>query len=509
MTAEEYTNKILNGDCLEVLKTLPDKICDCCVTSPPYYGLRDYGTGTWIGGDPNCPHRRTSKFSPNTATGHAQKELIGNVGDAIYKTVCPLCGAVREDKQIGLEETPELYVEKLVEVFREIKRVLKDDGTLWVNIGDSYWGSGSRGFDFTDKFSDASKIQQGSKGTTDLHNLPKLVGNKDGYKNKDLIGIPWMLAFALRNDGWYLRQDIIWHKPNPMPESVKDRCTKSHEYIFLLSKRPHYYFDYQAIQEDAVSIVNGNPRFGGNKYGDNDDSHFAIYSGNEYVPNGKRNKRDVWESDYNKSKFENEIQESEVRQGMNKQRGNKIIAIRKSLPTQERFVKFLKAKSTVDILSQQTSIKRTTIEHWFREDENGFSYPSIEDWNTIREILNDSSEEYSEIDNMMSCVTYETDAVDKNFDGKRNKRDVWRVSTKSVKEAHFATFPEELIEPCILGGSRKGGLVIDPFFGSGTTGRVCTKFGRNYIGIELNPQYIEIGERRNENVQMDLMSYLK
>lgn len=378
MTAEEYTNKILNGDCLEVLKTLPDKICDCCVTSPPYYGLRDYGTGTWIGGDPNCPHRRTSKFSPNTSTGHAQEELIGNVGDAIYKTVCPLCGAVREDKQIGLEETPELYVQKLVEVFREIKRVLKDDGTLWVNIGDSYWGSGSRGFDFTDKFTDASKLQQGSKGTTDLHNLPKLVGNKDGYKNKDLIGIPWMLAFALRDDGWYLRQDIIWHKPNPMPESVKDRCTKSHEYIFLLSKKPHYYFDYEAIQEDAVSVVNGNPRFGGNKYGDNDDSHFAIYSGNEYVPNGKR-----------------------------------------------------------------------------------------------------------------------------------NKRDVWGVSTKAVKEAHFATFPEELIEPCILGGSRKGGLVIDPFFDSGTTGRVCTKFGRNYIGIELNPQYIEIGERRNENVQMDLISYLK
>ena len=378
MKQSEYINKVLLGDCSEVLKTLPDEICDCCVTSPPYYGLRDYGTGTWVGGDPNCPHKRTSKYSPNTATGHAQEELIGNVGDAIYKTVCPLCGAVREDKQIGLEETPQEYIQKLVEVFREIKRVLKDDGTLWVNIGDSYWGSGSRGFDFTDKFTDASKLQQGSKGTTDLHNLPKLVGNKDGYKNKDLIGIPWMLAFALRDDGWYLRQDIIWHKPNPMPESVKDRCTKSHEYIFLLSKKPHYYFDYEAIQEDAVSVVNGNPRFGGNKYGDNDDSHFAIYSGNEYVPNGKR-----------------------------------------------------------------------------------------------------------------------------------NKRDVWGVSTKAVKEAHFATFPEELIEPCILGGSRKGGLVIDPFFGSGTTGRVATKLGRNYIGIELNPEYISISKRRNENVQMDLRGFLE
>ena len=216
-------------------------------------GLRDYGTGTWVGGDPNCPHKRLNKCKPDhTATGHAQEELIGNVGDAIYKTVCPLCGAVRVDKQIGLEETPELYIDKLTAVFHEVKRVLKDDGTLWLNIGDSYWSSGSRGFDFTDKFTDASEIQKGSKGTTDLSNIPKLVGNTDtGLKNKDLIGIPWMLAFALRNDGWYLRQDIIWHKPNPMPESVKDRCTKSHEYIFLLSKQPHYYFDYQAIQEES------------------------------------------------------------------------------------------------------------------------------------------------------------------------------------------------------------------------------------------------------------------
>lgn len=214
----EY-NTVLQGDCLEVLKTLPDGIADCCVTSPPYYGLRDYGTGEWVGGDPECPHRRVSKYSDKTITGHAQKELAGNVGDAIYKSVCPLCGAVRIDKQIGLEETPEQYIDRLVAVFHEVKRVLKDDGTLWLNIGDSYCGTGD-----------------------------KVIG----CKQKDLIGIPWMLAFALRADGWYLRQDIIWHKPNPMPESVKDRCTKSHEYIFLLSKKPKYYFDYEAIQEDSV-----------------------------------------------------------------------------------------------------------------------------------------------------------------------------------------------------------------------------------------------------------------
>lgn len=373
-------SEIIQGDCLEVLKTIPDKSIDCCITSPPYYGLRDYGTGEWVGGDPDCPHKRLSKYSPNTITGHAQEELRGNVGDAIYKTVCPLCGAVRIDKQIGLEETPEEYVQKLVEVFREVKRVLKDDGTLWLNIGDSYWGSGSRGFDFTDKFTEASEIQKGSKGTTNLSNVPKLVGNYKDIKNKDLIGIPWMTAFALRADGWYLRQDIIWHKPNPMPESVKDRCTKSHEYIFLLSKKPHYYFDYEAIQEPATTVIGEDAeiRFGGNKYGDNEDSHFQIYSGNVYEPSDVRNKRDVWD-----------------------------------------------------------------------------------------------------------------------------------VATKAVKEAHFATYPEELVEPCVRAGSRVGGIVLDPFFGSGTTGKVAAQLNREYIGIDLNPEYIEIAKKRTANLQMSLEGFMK
>lgn len=234
-------NTVLQGDSLEVLKTLSDESIDCCVTSPPYYGLRDYGTGEWVGGDPSCPHKRMSKYSEHTIAGHAQKELAGNVGDAIYKTICPLCGAVRIDKQIGLEETPEEYIERLVDVFREVRRVLKDDGTLWLNIGDSYCGIGDKGNYKDPKYADGRNGQSVA-----------LNRKVEGCKQKDLIGIPWMLAFALRADGWYLRQDIIWHKPNPMPESVKDRCTKSHEYIFLLSKQPKYYFDYEAIQEDAV-----------------------------------------------------------------------------------------------------------------------------------------------------------------------------------------------------------------------------------------------------------------
>lgn len=352
---------ILHGNCIETLKTIPDESVDCCITSPPYYGLRDYGTGTWVGGDPNCPHRRTTKYSEKTITGHAQEELRGNVGDAIYKTVCPLCGAIREDKQIGLEETPEEYINRLVQVFREVKRILKSEGTLWVNIGDSYAGGQGRYGGFDD-MSDKQNTNKGSLGQINTYQK----WNHDTIKTKDLIGIPWTLAFALRNDGWYLRQDIIWHKPNPMPESVKDRCTKSHEYIFLLSKSPKYYFDYEAIQEE--SVCKDDPRAG------------------------------LGHIDYD-----------------GKRGGN------------------------------QTSLGQQ-------------SFVSISE--------------------------------------KRNKRDVWSVIPSHYKEAHFATFPEELVTPMLLAGCPKDGVVLDPFMGSGTTGAVAILNKRHYIGCELNKEYIEMANRR-------------
>ena len=357
-------NKIYLGDNIETLKLFPDESIDCCITSPPYYGLRDYGTGTWVGGDPNCPHKRMSKQSDKTITGHSQEELIGNVGDAIYKDICPLCGAVREDKQVGLEETPEEYIERLVNIFREVKRVLKDDGTLWVNIGDSYNGSGGN----------HSVGQNNSSGFQGV--LGEKYGGRGNHisscKPKDLIGIPWMLAFALRADGWYLRQDIIWHKPNPMPESVKDRCTKSHEYIFLLSKSSKYYFDHDAIQEDCNYPNANGMKFGGDKYG-KDAKGFEIYSGNEYSANGKR-----------------------------------------------------------------------------------------------------------------------------------NKRDVWSVIPAHYKEAHFATFPEELVFPMILAGCPTDGVVLDPFMGSGTTAVVAKTNHRNYIGCELNPEYVKMAENRIKNTKKRL-----
>lgn len=308
---------VLNGNSLDVLKTLPDKSIACCVTSPPYYGLRDYGTGTWVGGDTDCPHYRTSKYSEGDITGHKAMGDQGQaVGDAIYKSVCPLCGATRVDEQIGIEETPEEYIQRLVEVFREVKRVLKDDGTLWVNIGDTYNTSSYH----KDKKSNGYGKQGTNKGT--YENVVCRPTAKC-CKPKDLIGVPWMLAFALRNDGWWLRQDIIWSKDNAMPSPVKDRFTSSHEYIFLFSKSARYFFDHQASLEDAKSddhrmpgiagdrvfeydskrnnnpgayrlAVNTGIKFGGKKYGQSDDSHYQTYSGNEYVYNGKRTKRDVW-----------------------------------------------------------------------------------------------------------------------------------------------------------------------------------------------------------------------
>lgn len=372
-------NKVIQGDCLNVLKTLPDKSINCCVTSPPYYGLRDYGTGKWIGGNEKCFHDNAVIKSCFDYSMNASAVQTHNKGTdkRRYKAICPDCGAVRVDEQIGLEETPEEYVEKLVNVFHEVKRVLKDDGTLWLNIGDSY--AAQRG----GTYQPAETLSGGIHGKT-IDGKKTNRGRSDGYnptrnaaaiglKHKDLIGIPWLLAFALRSDGWYLRQDIIWHKPNPMPESVTDRCTKSHEYIFLLSKNKQYYFDNESIKEQCISNTKGGV-FGGKKYGSYDDKHFQTYSGKE----------------------------------------------------------------------------------WSGSD-------------------------------------------------KRNKRDVWTVPVNSFKEAHFATFPEKLIEPCILAGSPPGGVVLDPFFGSGTTGRVAIRLNRQYLGIELNPEYVKISDKRTDNIQLQIL----
>ena len=342
------------GNCLDVLKELPRDYFHTVVTSPPYYGLRDYNTGTWVGGDPNCPHKRLSKISKDTATGHKVMHEQGDVvGDAIYRQECPICGAKRQDDQIGLELTPQDYVRRLVEVFREVRHTLREDGTVWLNLGDSYHNYRA----------DGQQVKQTVSTTRQdfPESSPHRANKIQGLKQKDLMGIPWRVAFALQEDGWYLRQDIIWHKPNPMPESVQDRCTKAHEYIFLLSKNSHYYFDHVSIQEEA---------------------------------------KDWGTRDRSNGKYHNE--------GTG--------------------------------LSPHTGLEKS----------------------------------------------YET----------KNKRSVWTVTTKPYKEAHFAVFPTELIEPCIKAGCPEDGYVLDPFGGSGTTGLVADRLNRNATIIELNKDYIEIAQNR-------------
>ena len=296
---------ILFGDCRETLKEFDEK-ARMCVTSPPYYGLRNYGG---------------------------------------------------EDCQIGLEESPEEYIRNLVEVFREVGKNLTDDGTLWVNIGDSY-------YNYRPGKGQGLVKQSVSNTKQDLPDKCARRGNKlDGLKEKDLIGIPWMLAFALRADGWYLRQDIIWHKPNPMPESVRDRCTKAHEYIFLFSKNKKYFYDNEAIKEPA---------------------------------------KDWGTRDRTNGKYHNPGTGLQPHSGLTK-----------------------------------------------------------------------------------------------SYD-KKNKRSVWSVTKKPYKGAHFATYPPDLIEPCILAGSEKGDIVLDPFMGSGTTAMVAKSLGRDYIGCELHKDYGYLIQKRVE-----------
>ncbi len=285
---------ILYGDCRTTIPTITEPI-QMCVTSPPYYGLRDYGG---------------------------------------------------EENQIGQEGSPEEFIDQLVEVFKKVRDVMVDDGTLWVNMGDTYYNYRSDG---------NYPKQTVSKTNQDLPNFSPARGNKlKGLKSKDLIGVPWLLAFALRKDGWYLRQDIIWHKPNPMPESVKDRCTKSHEYIFLLSKSKNYYYDNEAIKEPA---------------------------------------KDWGTRDRTNGKYHNKGTGLQPHTGLSK------------------------------------------------------SYPT------------------------------------------KNKRSVWTVTSKPYKEAHFATYPPDLIEPCIKAGSRKGDIILDPFMGSGTTAMVSKQLDRHFIGCELHETY--------------------
>jgi DNA modification methylase len=400
--------KILIGDCRERLRELPDASVNCCVTSPPYFGLRDYGTAQWDGGEIDCPHEPTAewisrKSTANAALGGGTANMGAAAKGRFYNAdgSCP-CGATRIDRQMGLEPTPDEFVAGMVEVFREVRRVLRDDGTLWLNIGDSYagsWGARGRG-----EGTNAARPDLEAKHGTDAPNR-----RVQGCKPKDLIGIPWMLAFALRADGWYLRQDIIWSKPNPMPESVRDRCTKAHEYLFLLSKSPVYFYDQDAIAE----------------------------------PLGLASVRRL-------------AQDTVAQMGSDRVPG--------------------KTNGTMKAVGRRAAGNKT---------------------HKYETAYNEGDEVHRTKAGLVGFAERERAKVEAgDLEGTRNKRSVWEVATQPFSEAHFATYPPALIEPCILAGCPKGGTVLDPFGGAGTTGLVADRLGRNAVLIELNAEYAAIAERR-------------
>lgn len=376
--------KIFHGNCLDVLGTLPAESVHTCVTSPPYWGQRDYGTATWQGGDAGCDHLM-APTKPRSERPNPSGSGIGRGGatwgaqegaSRVYRHQCGRCGAVRVDEQIGMEPTPGEYVESLVEVFRAVRRVLRDDGTLWLNLGDSYC-HGLPGPKRQQPHGNAPE----SDALLAAGRVPAPKGSDNGHatrapglKSKDLVGIPWMVAFALRDDGWYLRSDIVWAKPNGMPESVTDRPTRAHEFIFLFSKSETYHYDAAAIAEPFADERLGNP---------------GTYSRTSNAFKGKNNDR-----------------------------------------------------GDLGLLN------------------NGGGW------------------------NLDGAITT------------RNKRDVWTVTSQPFSEPHFATFPEDLIKPCILAGCPDRGVVLDPFFGAGTTGVVAGKNNVRCIGIELNAEYVNIAQRR-------------
>lgn len=422
------TVKILQGDCQAVLKTLADESVHCVISSPPYFGLRDYGTGAWEGGDQACDHKQMHALQG--ATGVRADRTFTPEG--FYRGECKRCGAKRVDNQIGLEITPEEFVATLVDVFREVRRVLRKDGTLWLNLGDSYANDGKWGGETGGKqahLDDASRIRCGREK------------RRTGLKPKDLIGIPWRVAFALQADGWWLRQDIIWSKRNPMPESVTDRCTKSHEHIFLLTKSESYFYDADAIAEEVtLSTVERLSQ-----------PNLECQYGSDRVP-GKTNgpMKAVGKRSGNK------LRKPGSARGCPEDSGSNVAG---SVPWEGTT---RNKRDVWTVATQPFSGEFCTACRIFFEGAN------------------------------LAALR-----VEKIKDGEREIRRRWcRCGRHDAWLSHFATFPHDLIEPCVLAGCPSGGTILDPFGGAGTTGLVADRLHRSAILIELNPDFAEMARQR-------------
>ena len=449
MNAASLRNVILCGDVREQLRRIPDETVNCVVTSPPYWGLRDYGVeGQVWGGEDDCEHLWGDVIVENATnhTGKARWQHTRNGRDEEQPTekrvawlrtavpqgkYCEHCGAWAGS--LGLEPTPEMFTAHMVDVFREVRRVLRKDGTLWLNLGDSY--AGNRG-NSDEKPGTDNKAAGGHVATY----MPKLVA---GLKPKDLVGIPWRVAFALQADGWWLRSDIIWSKPNPMPESVTDRPTKAHEYVFLLTKSERYYYDADAIREDyaEASIARiSQPNFENQKGGPKD-----------YGPDSNRSQRKTLENFATSARPQTQ----------------RAVDLFERAGLTDEHMAAIKAVGITDVGKAQVT-----------QDGYGKNAPEIQALaDEAKSVLGGYYREF---------------LLPKG----RNRRTVWEIPTKPYPEAHFATYPEELVKPCILAGCPEGGIVLDPFLGSGTTASVAKTAGRDWIGIELNPAYVELAKAR-------------
>ena len=366
------TNRIYNESNLETMDKMPNEFIDCVITSPPYWQLRDYGyEGQW-----------------------------------------------------GIENTYQEYLDNLWQMMDEIYRVLKPNGTVWINLGDTY-----------------------------------------GFK-KCLMLIPHRFAIGCIERGWIMRNDIVWAKRNGMPESITDRFSKKHEYFFFMVKQENYFFDLDAVR----------------------DKHKGIYSKtNKNYPSRGKSKYDTIEI------------ESAHRQGINKERGQNLIMKRNNLPTQKVFVDFLRSRTSINLIVESTELIKSKVEHWFRYDQKGFRYPSIDDWNTFKYLCDNFDDEFHQIDVMLNEFEIETDDILKNINKGKNPSDVsdfWDIPTKPNKEKHYASYNDALLTKPVLAGCKEGGIIYDPFMGTGSTAEVAIRSNRKFIGSEMSKDYCNIANNR-------------
>lgn len=455
-----------------MLRTLPDSSVDQIVTSPPYWGLRDYGTpAVLFDGDPDCEHEWLCALPGSnrdgTGTENKNKAEQSYGRGCARGNFCSKCGAWRG--QLGLEPTFDLFLQHMVEIFSECKRVLKKHGNLMMNMGDSYSGGGGQ-------YGDAKSTLQGRK-QTGVQGAERF--NKKGLAAKNLIGQPWRLAFALQDDGWILRQDIIWSKPNPMPESVTDRCTKSHEYIFLLTKVKKYYWNADAIKEK----VNGNAHARGD--GVNPKAKYKTPDGwdTSHGSHGTihRNGREKGESVAEKLLKDLPDGQANIRSRRDADRGKTDLGGPNS---------GLRISRTPNEPNPQSEDRRSNNERSGQRTKENLN----KNW--------DEKEKLAATPRSKQNESF-SGAVNELVDF-RNMRSVWVIPTEAYPEAHFATFPRELPRRCILAGCREGGIVLDIFAGSGTTMEVALSLGREAIGIDLNPANRPLIEKRISTVNPPL-----